>query len=105
METLSIPYPASKRNLKRWTVKCHLDELGLALIAGLSFLTVDASGIVFGLLQRRSEEFRALEGLHEMATEKLLEWERWSNNLDDLLKESERIATDGEAFFAESNLK
>jgi len=74
-------------------------------IAGLSFLIADANGVVFDELQRRSEEFRSLEGLHAMAIDKLLEWERWLNNLDARLKEAERIATDGEAFFTDGNLQ
>ncbi len=74
-------------------------------ITGLSFLIADTSGVVFDELQPRSTEFFSLEGLHAMAIEKLLEWERWLNNLDARIKEAERIATDGEAFFTEGNLK
>lgn len=80
-------------------------EVPRGRIAGLGFFTADAGGIVFEVLARQSETFLSLSALHKLTTEKLLEWERWLNNLDENIKQGERIAADGEAFFTEANLR
>jgi hypothetical protein len=71
-------------------------------IAGLSFVTAKPISVLD--LRSRSTEFRDLEGSHTMAIDRLLEWARWLDDFEAQVTKAERLATDGEAFFKESNL-
>lgn len=80
-------------------------EVPRGRIAGLGFYTADAATVVFDELSQKSEAFLEISGVYDLAIERLLEWERWLNNLDERLREGNRIAVDGEAFFTEQNLQ
>jgi hypothetical protein len=80
-------------------------EVPRGRIAGLRFLGADTAAATLDALQQRRDEFFALEGLNAMAIDRLFEWERWINGLDDRLKEADRLAADGEAFFTAENFK
>ncbi len=71
-------------------------------ITGLPFVIAAATGVFE--LRARSAEFWDLQGLHAMGIDKLLAWERWLDDFDGQLEKAGRLATDGEAFFKESNL-